>query len=459
MSIMSYSSALDAQGLQAWATRAVAELMQRREEINALNVFPVPDSDTGSNMAHTMESALQQVQRGGDVAEALAVGSVRGARGNSGMVLSQVLRAVSDTTHDSVVDGQVFAESLTLAVQLVTRAISDPVEGTVVTVLRAAAEAAQSALQDSGNDLHGVVQAAVIAARRSLQDTPSQLPALRDAGVVDAGGAGLVILLESLLAEVDGNAQPQPVPVMNQVATQEIEVVFNYAGDVDTLERELAPMGNSLVVARITDGEARFHIHSADAGAVIEHAFASGHVQGLALEALPDVEATSAAVTPEPEPFDGRVIYAAAPTGALADLFSSAGARVVAPGDAITEATSADIFIQNGSLGDPGESRIVATDSYVSGIAALSVCDVDNPDTDAMVSAMRDASRSMRVTLLDEDDPDAVLSAAKELLSQGGEQATILTSLVLDSEQLTQELGVDTLVVSVPGVRTEIGVE
>lgn len=89
---MSFPSSLDARGLHNWAIRTVGELSHRRAEINALNVFPVPDSDTGSNMAHTMEAALAEVEKGGDVAEALAIGSVRGARGNSGMVLSQVLR-------------------------------------------------------------------------------------------------------------------------------------------------------------------------------------------------------------------------------------------------------------------------------------------------------------------------------------------------------------------------------
>lgn len=453
---MSKINALDAQGLRSWANRAVAELTQRREDINALNVFPVPDSDTGSNMAHTMESALQQVERGGDVAEALAVGSVRGARGNSGMVLSQVLRAVSDSTQDSVVDGEVLADSLELAVALVTRAISEPVEGTVVTVLRCAAEAARQALETSGNDLHAVVQAAVFAARTSLQHTPSQLPALRDAGVVDAGGAGLVILLEALLAEVDGTAQPESVPALSAEPSGEIEVVFNYRGDVDALEQSLSTMGNSLVVARMSDGTARFHIHSADAGSLIEHAFAQGAVEDLALEALP-VSAVDPA--PDAQPTGQRHIYACAPQGALADLFRSAGAKTVAPGEAITGATSEDIFIQNGSVGDPGESRIIATDSYVSGFAALSVYEPGNPDTDAMVSTMRDASRSMRVAILEEDSPQAVVDACAELLDEGGEQVTILTSMALGDEELAQELGVETLVLRVPGIRTEIGVE
>ena len=162
---MSYPSTLDSCGLRNWATRAVGELAHRREEINALNVFPVPDSDTGSNMAHTMEAAVAELDKGGDVADSLA----RGARGNSGMVLSQVLRGVAESTVDSVIDGSVFARSLQQAVELVDRAIAEPVEGTVITVLRAAAEAADDSAARPGATLHGIVSGAISAARTALE--------------------------------------------------------------------------------------------------------------------------------------------------------------------------------------------------------------------------------------------------------------------------------------------------
>ncbi|MDY3127073.1 MAG: DAK2 domain-containing protein, partial [Corynebacterium sp.] len=138
------SNQLDAHQVLAWARRSVAELSRRRTELNKLNVFPVPDSDTGSNMTHTMAAAVAEAELGGDVAEALAIGSARGARGNSGIVLSQVLRAVADSTDNSVITAEDIVESLVLAVELVDKAIAQPVEGTVVTVLRAAAHGAQA---------------------------------------------------------------------------------------------------------------------------------------------------------------------------------------------------------------------------------------------------------------------------------------------------------------------------
>ena len=200
---------LDGPALHRWLTRAVAELVARRAEINKLNVFPVPDADTGSNMAHTMEAALAEVndlptshQR--DITKltaAIAVGAVKGARGNSGMVLSQVLRGLAQSAVSDRITGRTVQQALTTANKFVHHAIIEPVEGTVVTVLRAAAIAANQAPTDS---LIDVLTAATTAASIALANTPSQLAVLRDAGVVDAGAQGLVLLLETMLDEVSG---------------------------------------------------------------------------------------------------------------------------------------------------------------------------------------------------------------------------------------------------------------
>lgn len=204
---------LDGPGLHRWAKRAVSELVARRSEINKLNVFPVPDADTGSNMAHTMETALAEVEKLDDtsladvtaVASALAVGSVKGARGNSGVVLSQVLRGLAQAVTHGRIDGACVIKALDTANSFVRKAITEPVEGTVITVLRAAAIAAQ---QSTSPRLSDVVTQATAAAQTALAKTPSQLPALREAGVVDAGGKGLVVLLESLRAELTTTHTP-----------------------------------------------------------------------------------------------------------------------------------------------------------------------------------------------------------------------------------------------------------
>lgn len=448
---MSYPSSLDARGLHNWAIRTVGELSHRRAEINALNVFPVPDSDTGSNMAHTMEAALEQVEKGGDVAEALAIGSVRGARGNSGMVLSQVLRGIADTTVDSRVDGQTFASALSLAVQLVERAIARPVEGTVISVLRAAAAAASASAEQPGKQFHDIVVETITAARTALSKTPSQLAVLREAGVVDAGGTGFVILLEALLAEIEGGAVREAEH--EDEVEAELEVVFFFEGDLDALGEKIGEHGNSLVIARATENSGSVHIHTREAGPVIEMAFGSGVVSNLRLEVLPE-----AADEPVAE-VSSRRIFAVAPAGPVAALFETVGARIVRPGEQVTVSQPQDIYLPNGFEGDAGEARVVPTESLVAGLAAISVYEPDNPDTDSMVSVMRDAARSMRVDKPAHEDAESILVKSREMLAAGGEQVTVLTSLKLDDDYLSEALEVEVVAIHVEGIKTEIGVE
>ena len=273
---------LSAAGVLGWASRAVAELSARRAEINALNVFPVPDADTGSNMTHTMEAALNEARKLDPdatvvrITEALAVGSVRGARGNSGVVLSQVLRAIAQAAADGVIDGHTIQKSLSIARSLVDRAITDPVEGTVVTVLRASAIAAEQAAEEGYVSLGDVVNHAVWAARTALARTPSQLEVLREAGVVDAGGQGLVILLESLQQQITGAPSPaggldagtqtgtrspegesRPITIDHDSHGRvgDLEVMFYLtcaqAEDFDGLQQEIAGLGDSLLIAPV----------------------------------------------------------------------------------------------------------------------------------------------------------------------------------------------------------------
>ena len=480
---MSHPRELNGSRLHDWAARAVAELSARRAEINALNVFPVPDADTGSNMAHTMEAALAESGRlagepsVGEVARALAVGSVRGARGNSGLVLSQVLRAIANSTNHGNVDGTCIAESLTLAVQLVDRAIAEPVEGTVITVLRAAAIAAEAA-EAAGSDLHEVVSSAVDAARTALANTPSQLDVLREAGVVDAGGAGFVVLLEALLAEIEGAAAAaSTAPEPGSVGPQ-LEVMFFFDGDLGTLESALAGLGDSLVIARAEETSGRVHIHSHAAGRVIETAFAQGGVSDLRIEVLPDAPQVA---TPR------RVVVAVTPPGSVADLYREAGAVVVAPGeDVVSDILSGVrnssaqelILLPNGLLDHrqlisverathafEQSITIVPTGRLVSGIAALSVHDAQAP-VGVAAYTMSEAAASMRTATLSAEDitttvEDAVEAACRTLLAEGGEHVILLTGTQVDVEKLDEALHVDVMAYPADGLGhlVEIGVE
>lgn len=510
---MSASPLSNGARLLAWARRALSELERKRAEINELNVFPVPDGDTGSNMAHTMAAAVQaaeELPEGAgltEVAEALAVGAVRGARGNSGVVLSQILRGLAQAASYGATEGEMLAVALTNAVGFVDRAIAEPVEGTIITVLRAAADAARP---NAHLPLADVAAAATAAAEDALRLTQTQLPALREAGVVDAGGAGLVAVLNTLTAEGDGAGEPEDVDRQKPEThgTQgELEVMFSFRGDLEALKGELAGLGDSLIVAPLNDGEATVHIHSRDAGTVIEAAFALGEVADLRLEVL-----TSAVAAGAPE----RLIIAVTPPGSVTSLYAASGAVTVVPGpnvaadmlDAITRSGSNEVIVlPNGQLSNSELAAvenaaraveqsitILPTVRLVSGIAALSVHDPAQPLATAAFT-MSEAAGEMRTALafraekgaltlggavakgdvvvtsrgehmLIADEPmDAVERACRRLLEHGGEQVSILfdpNELRADAlEELAGKLGVDVMVYPADGLQAcaEIGVE
>ena len=212
---------LDATALTAWSHAAVNGLIAHADEINGLNVYPVADADTGTNMLFTMRAAAARVESEGDdvtdvtvVASALSAGALHGARGNSGVILSQILRGIADVTVDAAaqtggsladIDGALFGAALRHAVALVVASVGEAVPGTIVSVLQAAAGAAEDAAAD-GADLVAVVHSAADAAVVALEKTTQQLDVLADAGVVDAGGRGLVVLLDAMSAMLTGHA-------------------------------------------------------------------------------------------------------------------------------------------------------------------------------------------------------------------------------------------------------------
>lgn len=510
---MSASPLSDGARLLAWARRASGELERKRAEINELNVFPVPDGDTGSNMAHTMAAAVEAAAELPDgaglteVAEAMAVGAVRGARGNSGVVLSQILRGFAQAASYGATEGEMLAVALTNAVGFVDRAIAEPVEGTIITVLRAAADAARP---NAHLPLVDVAAAATAGAQDALRLTQTQLPALHEAGVVDAGGAGLVAVLGTLTAEEEGEGEPEGVDrqMPETHGTQgELEVMFSFRGDLDALKGELAGLGDSLIVAPLNDSEATVHIHSRNAGKVIETAFSAGEVSDLRLEVL-----TSAVPAGAPE----RLIIAVTPPGSVTSLYAASGAATVVPGpnvaadmlDAITRSGSNEVIVlPNGQLSSSELAAvenaaraveqsitILPTVRLVSGIAALSVHDPAQPLATAAFT-MSEAAGEMRTALafraekgaltlggavakgdvvvtsrgehlLIADEPmEAVERACRRLLEHGGEQVSVLfdpSELRADAlEELAGKLGVDVMVYPADGLQAcaEIGVE
>ena len=211
---MSAVAVLDASTLRQTVETYRDALARHRNAINHLNVYPVPDGDTGTNMALTLESVAGELAGAGsamtDVCGAIAHGSLMGARGNSGVILSQILRGLAEHVDErDVVDASTLAEGLAAAADAAYAAVMRPVEGTILTVVRDAAHAACAAAP--GGTIVEVVEAALDAGRTSLARTPDLLPVLKDAGVVDAGGAGLLLLFDSMLHVLDGRPLPEPV--------------------------------------------------------------------------------------------------------------------------------------------------------------------------------------------------------------------------------------------------------
>src|SRR5579859_7930754 len=184
-------------------------LEEHRDAINALNVFPVPDGDTGTNMTLTMRAAVREIADADDssvsvIAEKLSRGALMGARGNSGVILSQILRGLSNGMEKKEsLTATDFAAALSLAAQMAYRAVIKPVEGTILTVVRESAEAAQRGAAH-GADIAGTLADIVTAAQAAVAKTPDLLPTLKQAGVVDAGGMGLTTIFEGMLRSVRG---------------------------------------------------------------------------------------------------------------------------------------------------------------------------------------------------------------------------------------------------------------
>ena len=273
-------------------------LAAHKEGINRLNVYPVPDGDTGTNMALTALAVCEEVAVSGHdlpaTCKAISHGSLMGARGNSGVILSQILRGMSGVIVDADgLDGVSTAAALEAASTAAYQAVMRPVEGTILTVVREASEAAGKAAS-GGADLVAVLEAAKAQGDDALARTPEMLPVLKEAGVVDAGGSGFLLLLDALLHIADGRPLPEPLEVEGPVlpATLPGHGADGH-GDISDLRYEVmyfleapddaipafkdvwAGIGDSIVVVG-GDGVWNCHIHTDDIGASIEAAIDIG---------------------------------------------------------------------------------------------------------------------------------------------------------------------------------------
>jgi len=371
--------------------------------IDAINVFPVPDGDTGSNMAATLKGALKaadaESRSVAEVTSVIARGAVMSARGNSGVILSQWLRGFADATAAAeYVDGPVWARALTGAQQAAYGALEHPMEGTILSVARAAAVAANKA--DGASPLL-VLEAALAGARDALARTPDQLPVLKEAGVVDSGGFGLVVLMEGAVTYVRGEPLPEDAhgagsPRQSWLdQTSELHgaagSAFGYCTEfllsgtglqTSGLRSQLTSLGDSLIVA----GDAtalHVHVHCDDPGAAISLGTGLGFLTGIKIENM-QAQYTSFARNSEPQ-------RAASETGSL---------------QAETQAASREsislVAIANGE-GLANVARCLGASSVVSGGQTM------NPSVEQILQAIEAVPADQVIVL--PNNKNAILSA------------------------------------------------
>ena len=426
---------------------ATAWLEKSVSDIDALNVFPVPDGDTGTNMLLTMRSAVEESFRAPDhsasaVAQAMAKGALMGARGNSGVILSQIFRGLAQGLKDKeIFTGKDFADAYTQASKTAYKGLSNPVEGTILTVIRESAAAGQKKAADNGDNLVDVIEAIVNAANTSLANTPNLLTVLKDAGVVDAGGQGLYTILEGALRYLRGEGEqmqfrkPQivasSITAPTRMPTISLkEVPFGYCTeflikgqgiDQDKLREKLKKKGESLIVVG-DKSDVRVHIHSLDPGTVLHMATMLGTLHQVSIRNMDEQHEDFLEMQKQRLPAADVAIITVAPGDGIADVFNSLGAFVVPGGQTMNPSTkdllqavesvvpekgvilpnNKNIILTAGQVNSLTKKgiKVVPTKTVPQGVAALLAFDYEADfDTNArLMEKARCAVRTIEIT-------------------------------------------------------------
>ncbi|MEC3614375.1 DAK2 domain-containing protein [Bacillus stercoris] len=354
-------------------------LSQNASAVDALNVFPVPDGDTGTNMNLSMTSGAREVEQMdtddiGKVGSALSKGLLMGARGNSGVILSQLFRGFSKSIESKKeINSLEFAAALQAGVDMAYKAVMKPVEGTILTVAKDAAKKAM-ALAEKETDITALMTAVTEEAEASLKRTPELLPVLKEVGVVDSGGKGLLCVYEGFLASLKGEAVPQKavLPSLDDMVnaehhksaqsmmnTEDIEFGFctevmvrldqaKREFDEGTFRQDLSQFGDSLLVIA-DESLAKVHIHAEEPGNVLNYAQHYGELIKIKIENMR--EQHTSIISQESKPAGNEKTPAKQPYGivtvamgeGISDLFKSIGASVVIEGGQTMNPSTEDI--------------------------------------------------------------------------------------------------------------------
>jgi fatty acid kinase len=428
--------------------RAVAALERSRTRIDDLNVYPVPDGDTGTNLTLTARAVLEALDASkAEEREVLARESSRaalmGARGNSGVILSQIVRGAAEALAEpGPIDGATVAKALRGGADAAYRAVREPVEGTMLTAIRVLAEAAD---EEEARPVDELLELLVARGEEAVARTENQLDVLREAGVVDAGAAGLVELVRGISAAVSGQPLPEALPVEQvtvEAAHQQLSrfrycTTFVIEGDLDPgrVESELERLGDSLLV--VGDEQAlKVHVHTDDPGAALAIGTRAGGIENVEIADMHRQtrarERRLLSAVPSPPPASADVVAVVAGDGNRL-LFASLGAAQIVEGGQTMNPSTADLLtaieatkapeaivlpnnpnvtlaaVQAVSLA-PKPASIVPTDSIQAGLAALIAF---NPELRAAENAAAMTEAAARVVT------GAVTIASREVQLNG----------------------------------------
>lgn len=355
---------LGGQELKQLFTASTAWLERHSAYINSLNVFPVPDGDSGTNMLLTMHAALKEVNSSPDhsasaICAALSHGALLGARGNSGVILSQIIRGFARAIEKKEkIGANDFAVAMVEGSRTAYKGVVKPVEGTILTVCREAADAAMVANAQS-KDVRHVLTKTVEAARVSVVRTPMLLPVLKEAGVVDAGGQGLLVILEGALKYLNGEpmdltAVGQGAQALEQISREEgwgFDIQFHIRGkelDVDAIRDQIASMGESALIVG-DPNLIKVHVHAPAPGAILDYGCSLGTITNIVVENMQEqyIDFMAGQNTHPPvsaEEIAGMTTVAVAPGPGLARVFESLGVGAIISGGQTMNPSTEDIL-------------------------------------------------------------------------------------------------------------------
>ncbi|MCK5313668.1 MAG: DAK2 domain-containing protein [Anaerolineales bacterium] len=460
-------SPIDGLTLKRLVEASLTWLRTNQEIVNSLNVFPVPDGDTGTNMVLTMQSAYDEIvnspeQSFGKMSHAVANGALMGARGNSGVILSQIWRGIAHAAgKNDTLDAPTMAQAFASARDTAYKGVVRPVEGTILTVIKDSADAAAEALTET-DDTYKMLELIVTEADESVQRTPELLPVLKEAGVVDSGGIGLFYILEGMLRYSNGLpldsalTTVQPLAAMQLENTlqsiepgQDFEVVVDFRPDasldLEGFYRDLEMMGTSIQVGE-GDGIYRMHIHvpTEKRYEPIDYTMSLGTITKVAIENLlaqmEEIENASGSNKLALAPVEpGQIaVVAVSPGPGLTRVFASLGVAAIVEGGQTMNPSTKEIINAIENL--PTDNLVILPNNKNIIMCAESAAELTVKNVSVIPSRTIPQGISAMMRLVPDGDLDQVTAEMMNALNEieSGEITTATRSVEIDDVQVQE---------------------